>query len=245
MDSVRNGVNRSLESAVAWLPHLLGALLILFIGAIVAKLLQKAMQGILSKADFDNRLHAGQGGNIIQRAVPSPARLLGSITYWLVFLGALSLAATALGSDALTDFIAAIYSFIPRLIVAILIFITGSAIAAGVATLVNNTMGDTPTGKLVESIAPVTVIGLTIFMILDQLGIAPVIVTITYAALLGSVALGSALAFGLGGRDVAARMLETTYTKGVANIGQAKADVSLGKERVKQKVDKVKAKARR
>jgi hypothetical protein len=53
--------------------------------------------------------------------------------------------------------------------------------------------------------------GIATFMILDQLEIAPAIVEITYIALLGSVALGAALAFGLGGRDVAARLLEDSY----------------------------------
>ena len=52
------------------------------------------------------------------------------------------------------------------------------------------------------------------FMILDQLKIATNIVVITYAALVGAVALGMALAFGLGGRDVAGRLLETAYARG-------------------------------
>ena len=56
--------------------------------------------------------------------------------------------------------------------------------------------------------------GIATFMILDQLNIAPAIVEITYIALLGSVALGMAIAFGLGGRDVAARLLEDAYRAG-------------------------------
>lgn len=240
MESLQNGANKSIEVAAAWLPHLLGALLILLVGTIVAKILQKLVHGGLKKANLDQRLHSGQGGNIIQKAIPQPSHLAGSITYWLVFLGTLSLATTTLGSYALTNFVAAIYGFIPKLIVSLLIFVVGSAVAAGVATLVNNTMGDTPTGKLLESIAPVMVIGLTIFMILDQLGVAPVIVTITYAALLGSVALSSALAFGLGGRDVAAKMLETTYAKGRQNLPQAKTDMKVGKIRTQQKITRMK-----
>jgi hypothetical protein len=56
--------------------------------------------------------------------------------------------------------------------------------------------------------------GIAAFMILDQLNIAPAIVEITYIALLGSVALGMAIAFGLGGRDVAGRLLEDAYREG-------------------------------
>jgi hypothetical protein len=58
------------------------------------------------------------------------------------------------------------------------------------------------------------VMAIAVFMILNQLQIATDIVTITYAALMGAVALGMALAFGLGGREVASRMLEDAYRRG-------------------------------
>ena len=63
------------------------------------------------------------------------------------------------------------------------------------------------------------------FMILDQLKIANNIVVITYAALMGAIALGLALAFGLGGRDVAGRLLDTAYAKGQLVKDDVKQDV--------------------
>lgn len=231
MDRVRNGVDRLIEVTFGWLPQLVGALVILFIGHLVAKTISKVVYRGLQRAQLDARLHSSQGGSVIQRVVPSPANLVQRVIYWLIFFGAITLAASVLGIDALNRFLEAVYGYVPQVIAAILIFLVGSAIAAGVTTLVNNTMGDTPTGKIVETIAPVIVMGITIFMILDQLKIAPQIVTITYAAIVGSVALGSALAFGLGGRDVAGRMLETTYSKAQANKEQVKSDVKTGKNR--------------
>ena len=236
MDGLERGLDRAAERAVEWIPQLLGALLIIIIGHWVAKMVAQAVRRLLVGTQLDARLHAGQGGSIIQRAVPSPAHLLERLTYWLLFIGAISLGATALGIDALNDFIGAVYGYVPEAIAALVIFLIGSAIAAGVTGLVRNVMGDTPTGKMIESIAPVIVMGVTTFAILDQLGVAPTIVTITYAALLGSVALGSALAFGLGGQQVAARMLETSYEKGRAASAQAKQDMKLGKERAKAKI---------
>ena len=70
------------------------------------------------------------------------------------------------------------------------------------------------TGKIAGAAAPVLIMGIATFMILDQLDIAPAIVEITYIALIGSVALGMAIAFGLGGRDVAGRLLEDAYRGG-------------------------------
>ncbi len=76
------------------------------------------------------------------------------------------------------------------------------------------TMGDTNTGRIVKAVVPVLVMAIATFMILDQLRIATNIVTITYAALIGAIALGTALAFGLGGREVAAQILDSAYERG-------------------------------
>ena len=137
------------------------------------------------------------------RAVPSPSNLLGSLTFWAVFLGALSIAVDVLGIAALEDLVHAVWAYIPNILAALLIFVVAGAVAGGLAALVDRTMGDTPTGGIVKVVAPVLVMAIATFMILDQLKIANNIVVITYAALMGAIALGLALAFGLGGRDVA------------------------------------------
>jgi hypothetical protein len=75
-------------------------------------------------------------------------------------------------------------------------------------------MGDTPTSRIVGTVVPALVMVLAAFMILEQLRIAPDIVRIAFAATVGALALGLALAFGLGGRPVAERMLQDAYRKG-------------------------------
>ena len=74
---------------------------------------------------------------------------------------------------------------------------------------------------------------IAVFMILDQLQIANNIVVITYAGLIGAVALGMALAFGLGGREVAGRILEAAYTKGERVKDDVVRDVRTGVQRGK------------
>lgn len=231
MDGLQSAFNRLVEDVITWLPVLAGALVLLIIGVIVAGAIRRLVQAFLDRVGLDSRMSSATGGNVIERAVPSPSGLIAGVAYWAVFLGFVSLAASVLGIDALDRFIAAIYGYIPQVIAALLIFLVASGLAAGVTTLIKNLMGDTPTGKLLESIAPVTIMGIATFMILTQLRIAPVIVTITYAALIGSVALGSALAFGLGGRDVAARLLETSYEKAKASKAQVKGDLRTAKRR--------------
>jgi hypothetical protein len=92
-------------------------------------------------------------------------------------------------------------------------------------------MGETPLGKIVATAAPILIMAIATFMILDQLKIAHNIVVITYAALMGAIALGAALAFGLGGREVAREMLQGAYQKGQENKEQFRRDLDRGMER--------------
>ena len=103
-------------------------------------------------------------------------------------------------------------------------------------------MGDTATGKIVGTAVPALIMGIAIFMVLNQLKIAPAIVQITYTALIGAVALGAALAFGLGGRDVAGKMLAQAYEKGQENKDQVKQDVQQGKDRAEDQAEQAKNK---
>jgi hypothetical protein len=242
---IGDSVQQGLDNLFAFLPRLLGFLLILLIGYIVAKVVKGILSKVLERVGLDRALHSGSTGQYVNKVAPDmkPSRTIGAIAFWFVFLGAISIAVSQLGIAALTDFVAAIAAYLPNVVAAILIFVVAGAIAAAVGGLVARTMGDTPTGKVVGSVVPVLVMGIATFMILDQLQIAPEIVTITYAALLGGVALAMALAFGLGGREVAAQMLGDAYDKGQEQRGQVRRDVERGKDRAQDDAQRAKAEA--
>ncbi len=231
--SIGGRVTRAFDVFFAWLPHLIGALVVLLIGYVVAKMLGGLVARVLRRAGFDRTLHAGQGGAAIQKVVSHPSALLGRLMFWAVLLGAISLAVSVLGIDALKSFVASIYSYLPNVLAAALIFLVAAAVAAAVATIVARVMGETGLGKVIATVAPILIMTIATFMILDQLKIAHNIVVITYAALLGAIALASALAFGLGGRDVAARMLEGTHASVQANKDQWKQEIAQGASRAK------------
>lgn len=231
-------LNQFWREIANWTPKLLGGLLVLLIGYFVAKGVARLVKRSLQRISLDQRLHAGSGGNIIQRAFPRPSNLIGSITFWAIFLGAISLSVGVLGIPMLTDLIRGVYSYIPNIIAALAIFLVASAISVGAATLVMNILGDTPTGKFLAAAAPTIVMGLAVFMILNQLRIATEIVTITYAALVGSAALGTALAFGLGGRDAAARILDGAYRKGQEQKDRVSDDLQKGANRAKDQYER-------
>ena len=234
--SIHTSIEHGFSVFFGWVPRAVGFLAVLLIGYIVAKVVGGLVARVTHRAGLDRTVHGGIGGNFIERAVPHPSRLLGTVTFWAIFLGALSLAASVLGIQALTAFVGAVWAYLPNVIVALLIFLVAGALAAGVAALVTRVMGDTGLGKVVAAAAPILIITIATFMILDQLKIAHNIVLITYAALLGAIALGSALAFGLGGRDVAADLLRSAQSNVQQNKEQWKRDAEQGAARAKGEV---------
>ena len=243
MFDIGNSLEQGFNVFFAFLPKLIAFLVILLIGYIVARVIRGILTKVLQRVGLDRALHNGQAGQYVEKVVSSPSALIGRVAFWLVFLGALSIAVSALGIPALTAFLAAIYAYVPNVIAALLIFLVAGAIAAAIGGLVAKTMGDTPTGKIVGTIVPILVMGIATFMILNRLKIAPAIVQITYIALLGSVSLALALAFGLGGRDAAAKLLSDAQQKGAEQKNQVKADLQKGKQQAQSDAQTAKAKA--
>ena len=237
---ISQSIQRMLTEFFAFIPEFLAAIAILIIGYFIARVIGNVVARVLGRAGLDTTATSGQTGAWVQKVTSSPSRLVGKLAFWAVFLGVISLAVSVLGINALTEFVGAIFAYLPNVIAAVLIFLVAGAIAAGVATLATKFMGDTPTGKVVATVAPILVMTIATFMILEQLKIAHDIVVTTYTLLLGAVALGSALAFGLGGRDVAARMLEGAYQKGQQNKEQIKQDFAQGKEQAQREAQQKK-----
>ena len=222
-----------LEGLFEYLPQLIGALLLLVVGYFVAMFLKSVVRKGLQRMRFDRALHTSPAGNVISRIVESPSRFVGRVVYWLVFLGFISLAISALNLPALNNLIGAIYSYLPHVIAAIIIFLVASTISGVAVAFVQRVMGRTALAKLLSAVIPSLTMSIAVFMILNELMIAEEIVLITYTALIGAVALGLALAFGLGGREVAARLLEQAYDAGRQNADVAKRDISRAKANTK------------
>jgi hypothetical protein len=233
---IGDSVQQALDSFFGFLPNLVGFLVILLVGYVIAKVARKAIAALLQKVGLDRALHTSDAGQYVERVSPgaSPANLIAAVAFWFVFLFAISAAIGALKIPALSDFIAQVQAFLPNIIVAAIIFVVAAALAGVVGGAAHKLMGDTPTGKIVRAVVPGLILAIGTFMVLDQLQIAPQIVTITYAALLGMLALAGALAFGLGGREVAGDLLRNAYHSGQQNKDQVKRDVQQGKQRAQQ-----------
>lgn len=237
--ALENGLSRVFE----YLPQVLGALLILIIGYFVAAALRSLTRKGLHRLRFDRSVNVAQGGGVVSRLIESPSRFVSKVVFWAVMLGVISLAVAALDLPALTAFVGAIYAYLPNVFAAILIFLVASAVSVAATKFVQRVMGNTSTARLISAVVPSITLSIAVFMILNQLGIARDIVNITYTAIVGALALGLALAFGLGGRDVAARILDQAYTSAQENADKAKSDVRRAAANTRRETERAKRKA--
>lgn len=238
--AARDGLSRFFE----FIPQLLGAIIIFVIGWLIAMALSKLVKRLLLGVRFDESLLSSPIGRFVGRVFESPSAFVGQLVYWLVVLGALSIALSSLNITALNAFLGAIYGYLPHVIAALIIFLVAGFVSVAVGAFVDRVMGPTPLAKSIAAAVPTIVMSIAVFMILNELQIAKEIVNITYTALIGSVALGMALAFGLGGRDVAARMLETAYEAGRRNAPAVKREVSKAADTTKTEAERMKRRGR-
>ncbi|MDP9401436.1 MAG: transporter [Actinomycetota bacterium] len=243
--NIGDSLQQGFDTFFAFIPNLLAFLVILAIGYIIAKAVRTIINKLLDRVGVDRALHRSDAGQYIERVSPGarPSHLIGATVFWFIFLFAITAAVGALRIPALTNFLTQVQAFLPRIIVAVLIFVLAAVLAGAIGGAVQKLMGDTPTGKIVRAVVPGLILAIGLFMVLDQLQIAPVIVTITYAALLGFLALAGALAFGLGGRDAAAQLLSGAVQAGQQNAGQVRQDMQVGRDRAQQQAQQTQQQA--
>ncbi len=224
---------RSLDAFFGFLPNLLAFIIILVVGYIVARVVKTLVSKGLQKLGVDQRLHESDASKYVDAVSPgaSPSNAIATVVFWLIFLFFFVAAIGALKIPAVTTFMNQVLAYLPNVIVAILIFVVAALIAGAIAAAISRVMGDTPTGKVVATVLPALVMVIALFMILEQLQIAPEIVRIAFAATMGALALGLALAFGLGGRPIAQKMLEDAYRTGQEQKEQMKQDLQTGRQR--------------
>jgi len=241
--SVGDSFQKGLDTFFAFLPNLLAFLVILVIGFIVAKIVKSIVAKGLQKLGLDEQLQKSPARSYVDKAVPgaSPSNGIATVVFYLVFAFFLFSAIGALKIPALTSFMNDVLAYLPNIIVAILIFVVAAAIAGAVATAIVKFMGDTPTGKVAATVLPAIVMVIALFMILQQLKIAEQIVQIAFASTMGALALGLALAFGLGGRPIAQQMLQEGYDAARRNKDQIKQDMEMGRNRAQSQADQAQA----
>jgi small-conductance mechanosensitive channel len=204
-------LQNALSTFLSFLPQLVGAVIILIIGYIVAKVLQAVVGRVLQGIGFDGWMEKGGIKQFFDRAQTNytPATVIGRLVFWFVFIIALTMAADALGIPQISAVLGQLITFIPSIIAAILILILAALLANFVSGIVRGATGS----GILASVAQYAIIIYAIFAAITQLGIAVELTAPTFLIVLGAVALAAAIAFGLGGREVAQDIIQKAYNR--------------------------------
>ena len=207
IESLRAG----LDAFFAFIPQLVGAIVILVVGYIVAKILQAVVSRVLKAVGFDGWMERGGIKQFFDRAQTreTPATVLGKLVFWFVFIIAITMAADALGIRQVSVVLGQLIAYIPSIIAAILILILAALLANFLSGIVRGATGS----DILASIARYAIIVYAVFAALTELGIAVQLTAPTFLIVLGAVALAAAIAFGWGGRDVAKDLIERYYDR--------------------------------
>jgi hypothetical protein len=184
-------------SVLAIAPKLVLFLVILIVGWIVAKLIAKAVDKLLERVGFDRAVERGGMRRALERSNYDASTIVSKIVYFALLLIVLNFAFGVFGPNPVSDLIAGVIAFLPRLFVALIIVVVAAAIAAAVRDIVSNALSGFSYGRMLGTIASVFILGLGIIAALNQVGIA---LTVTLPVLVAVLAtIGGILVVGVGG----------------------------------------------
>lgn len=211
----------SLAAAMALLfsaiPKVLGFVLIVLAGWFLASLIEKGLAAILRTIRFNELSErAGLGDFVRKMGMDTDAAgMIGLVVKWFVRLIALVVAFDALGLTAVSDVLQSFLMWMPNLVVALVVLVIGGLAARGLSNVVRGTATEAgiTNANLLAKIASVMVWVFAVVVAVNQVGIAVELVNILFTAVVGALALGLGLAFGLGGRETAAEILSKWYAR--------------------------------
>lgn len=208
-------IERSFSLLYEFVPALFGALVLLFAGYLLAKLVEKGTFRLLRRLHFNSLLERGGVMHAVDRSGShlNPAKVIAKFLFWIVMFAVLLVAANAIGLESLANVFSELVSYIPSVIAAIVIVIVGIVLGGFVGGLIMASAGALHGGPTLARVGRGGVTVLAVFMALQELGVATDIVTTAFAILFGAVALALALSFGLGNRELAGEVTRAWYSR--------------------------------
>ncbi|MDQ3059263.1 MAG: small-conductance mechanosensitive ion channel [Pseudomonadota bacterium] len=203
------------------IPKILGFVVIVIVGWLVASLIEKAVAAILRTIRFNELAkRSGLSDFVTKMGTNSDAAgVLGAVVKWFIRLIALVVAFDALGLPAVSDVLRQLLLWLPNVVVALVVLVIGGLLASALGNVVRGAAAksalDNP--DLLARVASGLVWAFAIVVAVNQIGIATALVNTLFMAVVGAVALALGLAFGLGGRETAAEIVRNWYQQALQN----------------------------
>jgi hypothetical protein len=222
---IEGGLEEAWADVVTFAPKLLGFFIILLIGYFIAKALSKVANALLERVGFDDLVERGAMRQAFERSKTDASDVIGVVVFWLVFLIALQLAFGIWGPNPISDLMEGLIGYLPNIIVAVVILVIASVLAKALTDILEPMLGAVRGGTIIARGAGIAILVVGVFAALDQLQVAPAIVTGLFYALLIMVVGSTVVAFGVGGIPIARRYLERWSVSAEATARDVKTEV--------------------
>jgi len=211
-DVIRFTLQNLWTGFVMFLPNFLGALVIFLVGLVIAAGLSKIVEKLVDALKLDRLLEQFGLGKILERADLrlDSGRFIGVLVQWFFIVVTLLAVSDILKLEAFSDFLSQVLLYVPNIIIAVLIMLAGVVMAAFLAKLVRASVlaARLHSAHFLGALTKWSVLVFAFLAALSQLGIAGALVNTLIMGFVAMLALAGGLAFGLGGKDAAAGLIQ-------------------------------------
>ena len=209
-------MNEIVASFARFLPRFMEMLVIVVLGWLIAFILKVLLRSVLKITRFDKLSeHTGATQLLRGAALPSLTELVSRFVFWVAWLGFILLGISVLGLVGIEQHVASFFGFLPRLFAALLILFFGLLGASffSRAALLSGVNAGLPSPRLISWAVRTMIILFVVSMAFEELGVGSRTMIVAFALTFGSLMLGLALAFGLGGKELARKYLERRFAR--------------------------------
>jgi hypothetical protein len=199
-----------------FLPRLIVMLILAFVGWVIAYLAKVILRSILGLIKFDKLSENTGASQLLTKAsLPSATEMLSRFVFWVAWLGFILLGVSVLGILGLQEQIAKFFLFLPRLFVAMFLMFFGLLAASffSRAALLAAVNANVPSPRVLGLAVRSIIIVFVLSIVFEELGLAEQTMLVAFGIAFGALMLGLAIAFGIGGRNLAQRFLEEKFVR--------------------------------
>lgn len=228
-----SSLQSSIEKIVSALPTIFWTLIIFVLGWLIAKFVSYAISKVLKLMKFNQIANRINADDYLRKAniSLSPSQLVGKFVYYIILLLVFITASETLGWHAVSSEISKLIAFLPRLFIAIVIFIFGVYVSALIRDIIagaTSSLGIS-TGKMIASFVFYLIVITISLTALSQAGIDTTIITSNVLLILGAVLISAAISYGFASRDVLSNILAGFYSRKLYQKGmQIEVDQTVG-----------------
>ena len=200
VDQIRDSFGNLIGSFIEFVPALVGALLLLFVGKIVSGFIAGLFKKLLDAIKFDRVIDRSGLGTYVERAgYPDSSALLAKIVGWIIMLVFVQLAVTTLGIDSIEELVTTFISWIPNVIIAIILIVITGAAANIARDVLSPSVANINAGSLILRVVNAMIWITGGLLAFNQLGFGEELVQQLWNALTSGLVAIIVIKFGIGG----------------------------------------------